>query len=208
MFDLLLINVEEDLPILAAMDAVVGARTAIQMRPGNASDLYSATNADALLLQRMTAGDIFGVRSSHAYGWLVVDDNTDARLLMEIPAIAPPHPVSQARTTASWIVVFPGNAGSELIVEASPALTAAHERGTHFLQDLHERHMWYPPMLGAFEAIEWHNKTGREAAINHVATWVDMRILPGLLRAFDLYEERARAGAYNSSYPAWLGSNR
>ncbi len=208
MFDLLLINAEEDPPILAAMDAVVGARTAIHMKPGTASDLYSGTNADALLLQRMTAGDIFGVHASHAYGWLVVHESTDARLLMEIPAIARPHPAYQARTTASWIMMFPGNAESELIAEASPALTAVQERGMRFLQDLHDRHKWYPRMLGAFEAIEWHNIAGREAAIHHVATWVDLQILPGLLRAFDLYEERVRAGVYSSTRPAWLGSNR
>jgi hypothetical protein len=137
---------------------------------------------------------------------LVVDDETDARLLMEIPAIAHPHPAYQARTTATWIVMFPWNAESELITEASPALTAAYERGARFLQDLHERYMWYPRMLGAFEAIEWHNCAGREAAIHHVATWVDMRILPGVLRAYDRCEERARAGVYSSSRPAWLGS--
>ena len=68
-------------------------------------------------------------------------------------------------------MMFPGNAESELIAEASRALTAVQVRGTHFLQDLHDRHKWYPRMLGAFEAIEWHNIAGREAAIHHVATW-------------------------------------
>ena len=72
MFDLLLINAEEDPPILAAMDAVVGARTAIHMKPGTASDLYLGTNADALLLQRMTAGDSFGcLRHTPTAGWLL-----------------------------------------------------------------------------------------------------------------------------------------
>jgi hypothetical protein len=206
MFDLLMINVEGNPSIQAGMDAVVGTRTAIHIRPGAARELYSVSNADALVLQHMTAGDIFGVHSSHAYGWLVVDDQTDARVLMEIPSIAHPHPASQSRTTATWIVMVPDYAGSELIVEASQALTAAHQRGTRFLQDLHERHLWYPRMLSAFEAIEWHNSAGREAAITLVATWADLQVLPGILRAYDVCERRALAGVYTSSHPAWLGS--
>jgi hypothetical protein len=67
-------------------------------------------------------------------------------------------------------------------------------RGEYYIFE-HKLH-WYPEFLNAFEVMERHNAMGATPPIQRVGVWARRLWLLGLLRAYEIYRERALAGAY------------
>ena len=158
-------------------------------------DLYRRADVDTLVLGDHLACEYHMAQSPRTLGWVVVDSTSDIRRLVYAATITPANlPGAALRVAASWIVVIPLFAASNLAGEGEPAAVQMAERGRRASIPLEV--VQYPLYLNAFEVMEQHNAAGKQPAIHRAAIMVDRVIIPSVLRAHDIYRERMSRGLY------------
>ena len=178
-----------------AIRDLVGRREGITLIGPGGQGLDEGFDVDTLLMEDWPAVDFYAGRPPRQLGWVVVDAKENIRCLVYEAAIAPVgseygRPIT---THATWIV--------SLSHYASP--TAASDRGPHAVHDAERGRQFipgeladYPRFLNAFEVMERHNAAGKLPSIQRVGIWAIPGWMSGLLRAYEVYRERALAGAY------------
>lgn len=185
-----------------AVRSLVGRREGITLIGPGGQRLDERIDVDTLLVEDWP---IVGRR-----GWVVVDEAANISVLLDGASIIPSDKARASGVAASWVVTLGYSSGYEgdyrrLAHGMDPDAVRDAGRGENYIYE-NELH-WLPEFLNAFEVMERHNATGAIPPIRCVGIAVRPLWLPGMLRAYDTYRERALTGAYGPQEPPDGGSD-
>jgi hypothetical protein len=193
----LVLRVRDAADVQSVREAV-GERVGIEVAGPDTPILDERTDVDTLAMEDWPAVERYVGRPPRTPGWVVLDITSGARVhVYEATVTKIGHQYLTRPPLATWIVAYSHFAPTKESAESHEAMVFTPGRAPRPITD---EEAPYSTFLNTLEMMERHNISETETPIQRacievfhgwLSTW-----LPGLLRAYDTYWERALAGVY------------